>query len=64
MAVGYKPNTEFLKGFLDLDEEGFIVTKDVVKTSVDGVFHVEMLAINFMLKPLLLLLRGLLHLLS
>ncbi|WKC79897.1 thioredoxin-disulfide reductase [Borreliella tanukii] len=38
MAVGYKPNTEFLKGFLDLDEEGFIVTKDVVKTSVEGVF--------------------------
>ncbi|EED29392.1 thioredoxin-disulfide reductase [Borreliella garinii] len=38
MAVGYKPNTEFLKGFLDLDEEGFIITKDVVKTSVDGVF--------------------------
>ncbi|AJA90322.1 thioredoxin reductase [Borreliella chilensis] len=38
MAVGYKPNTEFLKGFLDLDEEGFIITKDFVKTSVDGVF--------------------------
>ncbi|QMU99285.1 thioredoxin-disulfide reductase [Borrelia sp. A-FGy1] len=38
IAVGYKPNTEFLKGFLELDEDGYIVTQDRVKTSVDGVF--------------------------
>ncbi|AYE36382.1 thioredoxin-disulfide reductase [Borrelia turcica IST7] len=38
MAVGYKPNTEFLKGFLELDEDGYIVTQGCVKTSVDGVF--------------------------
>ncbi|WP_445436016.1 thioredoxin-disulfide reductase [Candidatus Borreliella tachyglossi] len=38
MAIGYKPNTEFLKGFLELDEGGYIMTQDFVKTSVEGVF--------------------------
>ncbi|AGT27474.1 thioredoxin-disulfide reductase [Borrelia miyamotoi] len=38
IAIGYKPNTEFLKGFLELDEDGYILTKDLVKTSVEGVF--------------------------
>ncbi|BCR21939.1 thioredoxin-disulfide reductase [Borrelia sp. HM] len=38
VAIGYKPNTEFLKGFLELDEDGYILTKDLVKTSVEGVF--------------------------
>ena len=60
MAVGYKPNTEFLKGFLELDEDGYIVTKDCVKTSVDMVyFHVEMLAISSMHRPLQQRLKGL-----
>ncbi|AHE62835.1 thioredoxin-disulfide reductase [Borrelia parkeri] len=38
MAIGYKPNTEFVKGFLELDEDGYISTQDFVKTSVEGVF--------------------------
>ncbi|UPA12179.1 thioredoxin-disulfide reductase [Borrelia venezuelensis] len=38
VAIGYKPNTEFVKGFLELDEDGYISTQDLVKTSVEGVF--------------------------
>lgn len=38
VAIGYKPNTEFLKGFLELDEDGYVSTQDIVKTSVEGVF--------------------------
>lgn len=38
IAVGHKPNTEFLKGQVALDEKGYIVVKDETKTSVKGVF--------------------------
>lgn len=38
VAIGHKPNTEFLKGQIDLDEKGYIVLKDLSKTSVEGVF--------------------------
>ncbi|ACH93458.1 thioredoxin-disulfide reductase [Borrelia duttonii] len=38
IAIGYKPNTEFVKGFLKLDDDGYISTQDIVKTSVNGVF--------------------------
>lgn len=37
LAIGHAPNTDFLKGFLDLDEHGFIKTKGVL-TSVPGIF--------------------------
>ncbi|GBE06753.1 thioredoxin reductase [bacterium BMS3Abin10] len=36
--VGYIPNTEFLSGFITLDEEGYIVTDHNMATSVPGVF--------------------------
>ncbi len=36
--IGYKPNTEFLKGFIDLDERGYILTNDKYETSVKRVF--------------------------
>jgi len=36
--VGIKPQTEFLSGFIDLDANGFIVTDDVLETSVKGIF--------------------------
>ncbi|HEV2296136.1 MAG TPA: thioredoxin-disulfide reductase [Tepidisphaeraceae bacterium] len=40
LAIGHTPNTEFLRGKLELDEKGFIVLKDPFRTttSVEGVF--------------------------
>lgn len=38
IAIGHKPNTDFLKGQIDLDEKGYIVISDETKTSVAGVF--------------------------
>ncbi|MBI2593710.1 thioredoxin-disulfide reductase [Candidatus Daviesbacteria bacterium] len=38
IAIGHKPNTDFLKGQLKLDERGYIAVNDETKTSVDGVF--------------------------
>lgn len=38
MAIGHHPNTEFLKGTLELDSNGYIVTRDGVETSMEGVF--------------------------
>jgi thioredoxin reductase len=35
---GHKPNTGFLRGFLELDEAGYIVTDYKTKTSVEGVY--------------------------
>jgi thioredoxin reductase (NADPH) len=37
VAIGHTPNTKFLEGKLNL-EKGYIVVKDRVKTSVEGVF--------------------------
>ena len=38
VAIGTVPNTEFLKGAVDLDDKGFIITNDVGMTSVPGVY--------------------------
>ncbi len=38
VAIGYTPNTSFLKGQLKLDDQGYLVTKEEVKTDIDGVF--------------------------
>lgn len=38
IAIGHKPNTDFLKGQLDLDEVGYIKVTDEVFSSVKGVF--------------------------
>jgi len=38
MGIGHTPNTEFLKGIIDLDEQGYIVTQNAVETSMEGVF--------------------------
>ena len=38
ISVGHQPNTEFLHGFVDLDEKGYIKTSDIFMTSVEGVF--------------------------
>ncbi|MBI4044054.1 MAG: thioredoxin-disulfide reductase [Candidatus Diapherotrites archaeon] len=37
LAIGHNPNTGFLKGFLDLDANGYVKVQGV-KTSVPGVF--------------------------
>jgi thioredoxin reductase (NADPH) len=38
MAIGHHPNTGFLQGIIELDEQGYIVTRNNVETSMDGVF--------------------------
>jgi thioredoxin reductase (NADPH) len=38
MGIGHHPNTEFLKGKIELDRYGYIVTRNGVETSMDGVF--------------------------
>lgn len=39
-AIGHTPNTDIFQGQLKLDETGYIVTEDFVKTSVEGVYAV------------------------
>ncbi len=38
VAIGHTPNTSLFKGQLELDANGYIVTHDGAKTTVDGVF--------------------------
>jgi thioredoxin reductase (NADPH) len=38
VAIGYTPNTGFLQGKLPLDEQGYIITSDEVRTGIKGVF--------------------------
>jgi thioredoxin reductase (NADPH) len=38
VAIGYKPNTDFIKRQIQLDDYGYIVVHDETKTSVEGVF--------------------------
>jgi thioredoxin reductase (NADPH) len=38
VGIGQTPVTDFLDGALDLDKDGFIVTDDLLRTSVAGVF--------------------------
>ena len=39
-AIGHTPNTQIFQGQLDLDEVGYVVTTDIVKTSIEGVYAV------------------------
>lgn len=36
--VGYKPYTDFVKGLVDLDDYGYIITDKHMRTSVPGIF--------------------------
>ena len=36
--IGQDPATKFLKGFIDLDEKGYVITKENLETSVPGAF--------------------------
>ncbi len=39
IAIGHKPNTDLFKGKLDMDETGYLITKDrSYKTNIPGVF--------------------------
>ena len=38
IAIGHKPNTEFLNKQIELDEKGYVVLKDHSRTSVEAVF--------------------------
>jgi thioredoxin reductase (NADPH) len=38
VAIGYEPNTGFLKGNVELDSQGYVVTRKETETSVPGVF--------------------------
>lgn len=40
LYIGFVPNTEFLKGKIELDESGFIITNDKLQTSMEGVFAI------------------------
>lgn len=37
VAIGQKPNTDFLKGILPLDANGYIITNEKMETAVAGV---------------------------
>jgi len=39
VAIGHKPNSDIFKDFLDLDEQGYIITTPgTTRTNIDGVF--------------------------
>ncbi|MGC8628758.1 MAG: thioredoxin-disulfide reductase [Candidatus Micrarchaeia archaeon] len=38
VAIGYVPNTKLFEGQLRLDDQGYIITHDEVKTDIPGVF--------------------------
>jgi len=38
VAIGYEPNTGFLKGKIELDSQGYVVTRKDTETNVPGVF--------------------------
>jgi thioredoxin reductase (NADPH) len=36
--VGHYPNSKFLEGQLEMDEQGYVITDELMRTSVDGIF--------------------------
>ena len=38
VSVGMKPNTDFLKKIMNLDEMGYIISSEEMLTSVEGMF--------------------------
>ncbi len=38
MAIGHKPNTDFLKGLVEMDDAGYILTHNGTHTNVEGIF--------------------------
>ncbi len=38
LAIGYEPNTKLFEGQLRTDEQGYLVTKEEIKTDLEGVY--------------------------
>ena len=38
IAIGYRPNTEVFREWLDVDEKGYLVVHDETGSKIDGVF--------------------------
>ncbi|CAN5826047.1 thioredoxin-disulfide reductase [soil metagenome] len=38
LAIGYRPNTEVFRDWLEVDEQGYLVVTDHCRTRIDGVF--------------------------
>ena len=38
VAIGYKPNTDVFRDWLDVDDKGYLVVTDHTRTKIDGVF--------------------------
>jgi thioredoxin reductase (NADPH) len=38
VAIGYRPNTDAFRGWLDIDEMGYLVVHDETGSKIDGVF--------------------------
>ncbi len=38
VSIGHTPETEFLKGFVDLDHHGYVLTDSMLRTHIPGVF--------------------------
>ncbi|MDZ4815465.1 MAG: thioredoxin-disulfide reductase [Verrucomicrobiota bacterium] len=38
IAIGHIPNTQIFKGMIDMDEDGYVITKRGMMTNIDGIF--------------------------
>lgn len=38
ISIGHEPNTNFVKGLLQMDAQGYIITKENMQTSITGIF--------------------------
>jgi thioredoxin reductase (NADPH) len=46
IAIGFKPNTDYLKGVLPLDKAGYIITNDRMETEIPGIFAAGDIRLN------------------
>jgi len=46
IAIGLKPNTDYLKGVLSLDKAGYIITNEKMETEIPGIFATGDIRLN------------------